>query len=142
MGHNQVKDINIKVIPHERQSYRTVGDYWETLKSYEIRVSRVNKSDYEYLVAFHELVELYLCKKHGVKFEDITSFDKLYQAETDKGLHSPGDEPGEDPRAPYHKEHMFACEMENMMGDELEVDMMKYEETLTKKYEEDNVHNG
>ena len=131
-----MKDFNIKVIPHERQSYRTVGDYWETLKSFEIRVSRVNKSDYEYLVAFHEFVELYLCHKHGVDFQEITSFDKFFQEETDKGLHNPGDEPGDDPRAPYHKEHMFASKLEKMMGDELGVDMVKYEETLDKKYKE------
>jgi hypothetical protein len=111
-----------KSIPHESQRYDTVGDWRIKSGQISILVSSLPDERYEFLVALHELVEAYLCKQGGISEETVTAFDT-----------GPGkelDEPGDDPRAPYHAEHVFASKIERMMADELGVDWEKYETAI------------
>lgn len=132
-------DINVKVIPHSEQRYETVGDWWFTglmiagkfiahdLTSLEIRVSAMANPDYEFLVAFHEQAEAMLCLKRGIKEEDVSTFDKLYEKSRPEGDIS---EPGDNYLAPYRKEHFFATTVERLMAAELNIDWSEYDKAI------------
>jgi hypothetical protein len=122
-----VLHIYIDTIPHKDQRYPTCGDYWEvTIEDKpvtEVRISELPERDYEFLVAIHELVELHLCSKRGVNIEDIDRFDKAFEASrTPESF----DEPGDDLKAPYHKEHVFATWIERLVAQELGVNWDTY----------------
>jgi hypothetical protein len=125
--------IYIDTIPHAEQRYPTVGDYWEEPgrevfpTRHEIRVSEMQNRDYEFLVALHELVEMYLCLKHGISEESITAFDKDFEANRMPGNF---DEPGFDSAAPYYEEHKFATVVEKAVAAELGVNWDHYDTTV------------
>lgn len=123
-----VLHIYIDTIPHAEQRYPTVGDYWHpTLvggtKTTEIRISEMPSDDFEFLVAMHELVEMWLCKKRGITVEAIDKFDIAFEASRPEGN---TDEPGDDLKAPYHKEHVFATWIERLIAHELSVNLDEY----------------
>jgi hypothetical protein len=109
--------ILIKTIPHETQRYDTVGDWYESIGGLHIRVSETGNEDYNFLIALHEMVEYYLCKKHGVKESDVDEFDMGF---TGSG------EPGDDKSAPYYDEHQTATLVEKAMAETLGVDWDEY----------------
>jgi len=104
--------INAKVIPHAEQRYNTVGDWWFHADPedggliMEIRVSDMGRRavdcDYEALLLVHEIVEAWLCWRRGITDEQVTTFDKKFEAEGNDG------EPGTSVDAPYHREHIQA----------------------------------
>ena len=122
--------IYIDTIPHSEQRYPTVGDYWYpevkgiSTPRMEVRISSLNNEDYELLVAIHELVEAHLCRKAGISEEAITAFDKTFEANRPEGN---TDEPGNDPTAPYHKEHIFATDIERHLAAILGIDWETYD---------------
>jgi len=121
-------NILIKTIPHAEHRYETVGDWWfEPCGDLQIRVSDMGNDDYEILVALHELVEVILCKKHGVKPEDVDAFDKAFEAAR---AEDNDEEPGDQPDAPYRKEHLFATGIEKLLAAELGVDWKTYDKTV------------
>ena len=125
-------DIHIQTIPHKQQRYETVGDYFANSDgSTEVRISDMGNEDYAFLVALHELIEFWLTQKRGIKEEDITAFDIMFEEERKEGKHSAEDEPGDDPRAPYRDEHRIATIIEMLIARELEVDWFKYDEAVT-----------
>ena len=120
--------IQIETIPHDKHRYPTCGDWWYAADgTLQIRVSALGNEDYEALVALHELVEVLLCKKRGITTEAVDAFDKAFEA-----ARAPGneDEPGDDPKAPYRKEHFFATNIEALMSAELGVNWQEYEARL------------
>lgn len=119
-------NIHLKTIPHKSQRYPTVGDYFEENKSLQFRVSEMRNEDYEFLVAIHEMVEHHLIKKNGLSIEEIDEFDKMFERERVRGLHSPEDEPGHDSRSPYRKEHIFAEYIEHEIAEKIGVDWYQY----------------
>ena len=124
-------DVSIHSIPHKEHRYPTCGDYWEGHTGARvIVVSEMANEDYELLVGFHELVEQHLCKKHGISEESITAFDVKWEKDRADGKPSKYDEPGCDPAAPYHHEHMFAMRLEKMFAREIGVDWKLYDETV------------
>lgn len=106
-----MKKITIKKVSKDKIRNKGVGDYFKRKDGIEIRVANLNSKDDEAGIAIHELVESLLAEKRGIKFKDITKFDKKHENE-DK-------EPGEMPGAPYRKEHMFSNKIENMLLKEL-----------------------
>ena len=121
--------ITIDTISHNNQRYNTVGDWLYDEKGISVLVSETNNNDYNFLVALHELIEAYLCKKRGIKEEVVTEFDIEYEKRC-----RPEDKngPGDAWNAPYGNEHKFAGLIEMMMAYELRVDWEKYEESLDK----------
>lgn len=111
-----MKKITIKTIPHNKQRYPTVGDYWDTKDGLEMRVSDMKNPTHELAVILHELIEQHLCRLAGVPFKDIDDFDKAYEKARDSGTAPCGcpiqDEPGNDRCAPYFSQHQFATELE------------------------------
>lgn len=115
-------DVRIQTIPHAAQRYPTVGDwYFKHQNILKINVSEFEQRDYEFLIMVHELIEAYLCLVRGVSEEEVDKFDKTF-----KGL----GEAGNDPAAPYHKEHLFATSIEKLLAAELEMDWEEYDKFI------------
>lgn len=114
--------IVIETIPHDQQRYPTCGDYWvDPDGTLQIRVSEMGDRHMEVLVAAHELVEVFLCEARGIAEPDVMAFDMT---------HPELDDPGHDPRAPYHHEHVFAECVERLFATELGVNWQEYEARL------------
>src|SRR5580704_2235619 len=93
-------NIDIKTIPHNKQKYETVGDYWARHGRQSVRVSDMKNAKYELLVAIHELIEQALVADRGITEEAINEFDIRFEEERKLGLHTIDEEPGFDPYAP------------------------------------------
>ncbi len=114
-------NIQIKTIPYSKMRYETCGDWWwDKIGSLQVRVSDMRNWKYELLVAFHEIIETYLCKDRGIPEREVTRFD------IESGL----DDPGRSKKAPYHREHMFAEKLEKLFAKELGVDWNKYDKSV------------
>jgi hypothetical protein len=97
--------IEIKTVDPSAMRYPTAGD-WEWLPdgALMLKVPEYGGNDVSVLlVAIHEMVEAYLCKRDGISDEEVTKFD------TDNPKL---EEPGDDPRAPYHRQHMVSMALE------------------------------
>jgi hypothetical protein len=115
-------NIEIQTIPPEKQRYITLGDWFhvEQEKPEEramIRVTELGDDRYNFLIAFHELIEMVLCEQRGISADDVDNFDLSFEG---KG------EPGDHPAAPYFREHQFAMMMEKIMANEMGVDWTVY----------------
>jgi hypothetical protein len=105
---------------------------WERRASQEaliIRVSDMPDWRYEALVAVHELVEAILCRNDGVSEPDAIKpfdieFETARETQADDGrsvfefrgrVVGIDEEPGDDPDAPYQKQHNFATAVERML---------------------------
>lgn len=121
-------EIHINTIPHDQQSYETVGNYWTDENGVlQIRVSEMNDFFHEGMVMAHELIEWLLCKKAGITEKEITDFDlKFESARVEGNL----DEPGFSPDAPYIKQHSFATSVELGMCAMAGVDFMEYDKKV------------
>lgn len=117
----------MRSIPHESQRYETVGDWELKNNTLHIRVSDMQNDKYNVLVAIHELVEYLLCEDRGISDEVVTKFDMEFE---NSRLLDNNDEPGNDPKAPYHKEHVFATKIEKMLAEELGVDWDAYDKAV------------
>ena len=109
--------FEVLTIEHDAQRYVTIGDYWEDDDGLHVRISRLGDWRYEGLVLVHEVVELLLCKVAGVNISDVDAWDMS---------HGDLDEPGEDPRAPYHRQHMAADAIERAVAWMMGVDWNDY----------------
>lgn len=120
--------IQLRTIPHSEQRYETCGD-WENLPegSLRISVSDMGNDDYAFLVAIHELVEVWLCNKRGITDEAVSAFDIEYEKNRPEGDES---EPGNHPDAPYRKEHFFATNIERIIAAELGIDWATYNKAV------------
>lgn len=118
-------NIEIKTLPHSEQRYSTTGDYFMDGDKLCFRVSEIGDEKYELLVAVHELIERILCQNRGIRDLQIDEFD----------MSSGADEPGDDPNAPYHREHVFATCIERLLAHELGVEWDDYERAMAKLYE-------
>jgi hypothetical protein len=54
----------------------------------------------------------------------------MYERERSEDGHAIGDEPGDDPRAPYYKEHFFATNIERMIAHEMGIDWNEYSQKV------------
>ena len=128
-------NIHISTIEHKEQRYPTVGDWIHEDGKTLIKVSKVGNSDYEFLVSIHELIEMYLCKKHGVSQEVVDEFDKKF--EEDRDAFGFSGEPGDSIQAPYHDEHKFATKIERLLAKHLKVNWKDYEKTIDSLSQDD-----
>lgn len=127
-------DIKVKIIPHKDQRYETCGDWYEESGTFIITVSDTKKLEYNALIAIHEIIEAMLCKNAGISERVVTNFDKdfeqirvLNQLNSDKIDTS---EPGDDPKAPYRKQHLIATGIEKILAAEMSIDWQEYEKTV------------
>lgn len=120
--------IEINTIPQEKQRYNTIGDWYFVVdaitgetKKMVINVSDLANKDYEFAIALHELVEAYICVKRGITQKMVDEFDFNFKGEG---------EPGEQPAAPYYKEHQFASIIEHMIINELGINWAAFNKEL------------
>jgi len=112
--------IVIETVKPEDQRYPTAGDwYYEDDGTLVIKVNEATNWRYPILVALHELVEVQLCRHHGITQHVVDEFDM--------GEGKDLDEPGEDARAPYFLEHKLATMVELWMAKELGVEWSSYD---------------
>lgn len=154
--------ITIETIRHEDHRYQTVGDWFyrhtircpkcqiesdvlplvlecpkcftqvsglEITEHLVIRVSQLSDWRLESLIAVHELVEVLLCKHEGITQESVDRFDKQFEATRAEGKE---DEPGDDPGAPYVKQHCTATGIERLLAAQLGVSWKDYEDELNR----------
>lgn len=121
--------IVIETIPHDKQRYETVGDWWveKDTNVLQIRVSEMGDDRYHFLVALHELVEATLCNDRGISVLEVDEFDKAFEAKRPAGN---TDEPGDDPDAPYHLEHGFATGIERLLASALGLNWTDYDDAV------------
>lgn len=115
--------IKIETISHRDQRYDTIGD-WQIdhdNNAIIIRVSDMKDWKKEALVAVHELIEVILCEARGITEHKVDNFDFNFKGDG---------EPGDDPDAPYCKEHFTATNFERLLAHELEIDWTDYELTI------------
>ena len=113
-----MKNICMKVIPHSEQRYDTLGDYWEDPDgTWQFRVSDMGDWRYNFSVLLHEFIEYALIKHKGITEAEVLKFDLEVEA---LGLEHPYfDDPGFDPLAPYHDQHVYADAMERLIAPHL-----------------------
>lgn len=125
-----MKLVEVKVVPAKEQRYPTVGDWWyDGNGTLQIRVSHElgNPSAIE-AVALHEQIEAFRCTALGITEKAVTDFDLLYVQERALGKHTEDDEPGDDPRAPYQRQHFFATNLEFQYIYECGITVKEYED--------------
>lgn len=121
-------NINIQTIPHNQQRYETVGDWWfDDKDNIEIRVSDMGNPQYEFLVAYHEQCEVMMCLNEGITEEEVSAFDIEFEKNRPEDN---TDEPGDDPKAPYRKQHFAATTLERQMAANLDVDWKTYDDAV------------
>jgi hypothetical protein len=128
---NRDLHIVIDTIPHSQQRYPTVGD-WQIDKAgnLHVTVSKMSDQRYEFLVGMHEAIEAYLAIHAGVSPEAVDKLDRAYEAKRKLGDDS---EPGDDAKAPYHREHVFATKIERLLAVELGVNWSAYDREVSSK---------
>lgn len=118
-------ELCFKTVPQEKMRYASLGDYFlDDDGVHQIRVTSMKDWRYEFLVFMHECAEYFLCIHRKIPEPEIMAFDIQYEANRTE----PASEPGNDPKAPYHKEHRFAEEViEKPLAKALDVDWDVYE---------------
>lgn len=118
--------IRIQTIQHYLQRYNTVGDWYKGKHdgSLNIEVSQMDNWRYEALIGIHELVEALLCIHEDITQEMVDAFDIAYDVTQGDG------EPGDDPAAPYHRQHCIATGVERVLAPLFGVKWSDYERAI------------
>lgn len=123
--------IVVESLPFDQMRYPSAGDYLtDETGCLEVWVASLPDHRYEFLVAIHEIIEATLCRDAGVTDAEIDAFDMQYEADRALGHHSPDSEPGDDPGAPYRRQHLMATAIEKMLAAAMGVDWRAYEEAI------------
>lgn len=128
-------NISIETIPHDCQRYPTVGDWqFDPVSSVEgndtllINVSSMGNQDSEFLIALHEMVEAYLCRKAGITDVQVDEWDMS---------HLESEDPGFIEGCPYKKQHDNALWIESIVATMLKVNWGEHCERVDKLFEEE-----
>lgn len=111
-------NITIKTIPHRNQRLEDVGDWQIKGNDIAIKISETKNFKYNSLLAIHELVEVILCKDRNISTKEVDMWDIENELR------------GDDPKAPYHKEHKFATKIEKLLAQELGVNWKTYDDKV------------
>ena len=115
--------VHIIQTEHYLQRYDTVGDwYYSDFSDGDlfVKVSTLPDRREMWLIAIHELIEAALCETAGVDQERVDNFD-MSQEPSFEG------EPGDQPSAPYYRQHQIASGIERLLAVEMGVDWLTYE---------------
>ena len=117
--------ITIETIPHKNQRYETAGDWiFDSSGDLTIRVSDLGDWRFNALIGLHELVEVLQCKHDGVTQEAVDAFDIAFEKNRAPDNE---DEPGDDPKAPYQRQHNLATGIERIMAASMGVKWEEYD---------------
>jgi hypothetical protein len=124
-------NINIQVIPESEMRKEVNGADWffDEKGDLQVRVSPMSDWRRETLLAMHEAFEGILCKYKGIDVKDVDAFDNEY----DK-THTFDTDAGDEPEAPYCRQHCFATAVERILCAELDVNWKDYDKELRDSY--------
>jgi hypothetical protein len=122
----------IETIPHSHQKYNTIGDwrFSEDYKTCFIFVSDLGDVDFQNAIGLHEMTEVMLFLKRFSPEEAVKIVD-AFDTEFEKN-HSSDEEPGDDPKSPYHIEHGYASSAERMYIAACKKNWKQYEDAMVK----------
>jgi len=103
--------VIIDFVPHNKQRYDTVGDWFWKGQTLHIKVSRLRSWTSSFYVAIHEFFEAMWCKYWNVKQAAVDKFDMEYEKNRKEGDNS---ESGDDPAAPYYWGHQGGSVIEKI----------------------------
>ena len=114
-----IKRIVMEVIPHQDQRYETLGDYWmDADGTLQFRTSDLGDWRYNFSILLHEFIEYAVLLHKGVPESDVLAFDLAVKPDSKYA-----EDPGFDPAAPYHREHVLADTMERLLSIFLEFEV-------------------
>lgn len=125
-------NVSIRIVPESKQRTCVSGCDWQ-FNGDDLLVLISPLSDWrrEMLLGFHEAAEAVMCKQAGVTQKQVDDFDlefdKMHPNEPDLGA-------GDDPAAPYFRQHIAAQAMESILCTELGVNWDDYMKELASKY--------
>ena len=124
-------NITIKIVDPKDMRPEVDGNdwFWETNGDLQVQIAPMSDWRYEVLLAIHETVEAIMCKHNSVSQQSVDAFDTEY----DK-THTTDCNAGDDPQAPYKREHCFATAVERILCAELDVDWKTYDDELANSY--------
>lgn len=97
--------VIIEYKPYKKMRYATVGDWYDKHGKQRIDVAITKSPITDFAISIHEQIERFFCELHSVSQKAVDDFDMNYV-----GFYS--DDPGLDKKAPYHKQHLFATDIE------------------------------
>ena len=112
--------IEIKSVDPFAIRYSTCGD-WRFLPDGTLQVfvpEYGGQDDSAFLVALHEMVEAWACKKAGITEEEVSAWD-IANPELE--------EPGDNKNAPYRREHALAMRIEMEVCKHLGIDWERHQ---------------
>lgn len=123
--------ITIAVIPEDQQRQEVSGCDWQFDNNGDVVVLVSPLSDWrrEVLLGFHEALEAVMCKQAGVTQKQVDDFDVEFDKTHPYDLGA-----GDDPSAPYFRQHIAATAMEVILCQELGVSWYDYMKELADKY--------
>lgn len=104
----------------DRLRYASSGDYFNEDTQITIQIVNQKNDDYNFLIGLHEYIEQYLTGRDGIEEPDILEYD----------LNSKDEDPGSNPLAPYHRQHMISELCERILANWMDVDWKEYEENI------------
>jgi hypothetical protein len=98
------KSIHVEFKNQRDLRNRQAGDYFtDSYGVLQFEIAKTGNLFYDCAILIHEMAEWMAWRSHGGTEGVMDGFDFA---------HTELYEPGEDPRCPYHKEHMFAEDVE------------------------------
>lgn len=127
-------NIDIKVVTHDQMRPNVHGADWyfeirDGVETLVVRIEPMANWKYEALLQMHEAFEAILCKASGVTVEQVDKFDTQYDL-----THPIDCNAGDDPEAPYRREHTYATAVERIMAGAMNVCWDTYDRDLCTRY--------
>jgi hypothetical protein len=122
--------ISIRTVPIESMRNGQVGDYFLGPDEWlMIQVADLGDWRKELAVAHHEMYEFGMVLEQGIPIQEIDLYDLKYSGEYD--------EPGMDPKCPYHIPHVKATKSEYEFLKDLNVETAEYENTINNLFKKE-----
>ncbi len=125
--------MNIHITVVQRKDMRPEVDgadwFFDSQGDLQVRICPMSNWRHEFLLGIHEAVEAAMCRYNGVSQKEVDEFDRKYDETHENDI-----EAGDDPAAPYAREHCFATAIERILCAELGVHWSHYDRELVALY--------
>lgn len=134
-----ITKVIIEVIPHNVHRYETCGDWYRTVENgkatLHVYASKLGEDIDPWnlmslCVGYHELSEALACIANNIHEADVDKFDMNWKGR--------GDEPGNDPEAPYVHQHNFASAQETGLLTAMGFFWSVYEKAIDRLFKKGN----
>ena len=115
-----------KSIPLDIRNHQ-VGDWGYDEGSIWSAASYEMSEDSRFAITIHELVEAYLCRKAGIRDEEVCQWDEKYENDRTEDESEPGDHK----HAPYREQHQAATHVERAVCHALGLNWKEHSQSVT-----------